>query len=356
MHGRPNPLARRRLLLAGAITFAGFRAAQGATIVARLAASPDAMGLADYPYWVARQLRYFGDLEATFDPGMTEAVRQVDAGHADIAATSPGRFAMGLEQGMRLVSVFQVGAADPLGLAFRKGEAVAGLKAMGGKTLLLDAAARAPFCDVLFAQAGLEAGAVSYVEGGPAWGQALAQGKGDAALAWDGVRAQWAAQGLAFDTLRGASHLPGRCLVVRAKDFAEPASRKLLQTYFRGWAMGLAFAERNPRAAAHAVWQQNAALAAALPPPVAVAALMQIAAGYRAQPWGTHDPDAWALQFRTMRQVGQTGVTFGATSVTNDLIAAANDFSVGQVDSDADRYELPPDFAQVDLDALRPTL
>ena len=47
-------------------------------------------------------------------------------------------------------------------------------------------------------------GEVKYVEAGwPAWGTAVAQGQGDAALSWEGLRAQWRGQGLDFDYLLG---------------------------------------------------------------------------------------------------------------------------------------------------------
>ena len=43
-----------------------------------------------------------------------------------------------------------------------------------------------------------------YVDGGwPAWGTVLKQGNGDAALSWEGWRAQWKGQGLDFDYFLG---------------------------------------------------------------------------------------------------------------------------------------------------------
>ena len=59
--------------------------------------------------------------------------------------------------------------------------------------------------DPMFAQAGIDPASIQYAEAGNSWGQVLAQGKGDAALSWEGLRAQWKGQGLDFDYLLGRS-------------------------------------------------------------------------------------------------------------------------------------------------------
>jgi len=364
---RPLPVARRRVVGAGGLGLALLAVARPARAAAavRLVSPPGRLqALQDYPYWVAKTLGYFGDLETTLDPGPPEATagtKPVDRGRADLGVATPGLLALGLQQGMRLVSVWQAQALDPLALAFRKGEAPAGLKAMGGKTVLLDSAARVPLCDALFAQAGLQPDTVTYVAAGSGWARQLAQGKGDAALGWDGLRALWAAQGLGFDYLPGrvVSRLPGACLVARARDAADPAARPVLARYLRGWAMALAFADRNPRAAAAIAVHAVPAAGALVQPAPATAAVLQLGAAARGdmakrQGWGWHDPDAWALLLRTSQDLGQISAPIPpARAMTNDFVADANAFDAGQVNADADRYTLPPAFAQVDLDALR---
>lgn len=364
---RPLPFPRRRLLVATAAGVAALAlprpGAAAGKDVRLVSPRAGAEALADHPYWVAQKLGYFGDIAAPLDAGAgdpTGGARLTDRGRADIGSPMPVLFAMALEQGMRLVSVWQLGATDPLALAFRAGEAAASVKGLSGKTLLLDSAARQPLCEAWFAQAGLDPGSVTYQEAGPGWGQALAQGKGDAALAWDGLRAQWKAAGLAFDYLpgRAVSRFPGLALVARAADLADPALHDLYGRYLRGWAMGCAFADLNPRAAAHIASAQATGLA----PPVATAALMQIAAGYKGdwdkrKGWGWHDTDQWGALFAACRQAGQISLPIDpATSVSNDLVAASNDFVAAQVKSDADRYVLPPEFAQVDVEAIRASL
>ena len=41
---------------------------------------------------------------------------------------------------------------------------------------------------------------IKYIEAGwPQWGTVLANGEGDAALAWEGLRADWEGKGLKFE-------------------------------------------------------------------------------------------------------------------------------------------------------------
>ena len=43
--------------------------------------------------------------------------------------------------------------------------------------------------------AGVDITKVKYVEAGASWGPSVLQGKGDTALSWEGLRAQWKGQG-----------------------------------------------------------------------------------------------------------------------------------------------------------------
>jgi len=71
--------------------------------------------LDDYPYWVAKKFGYFGDVETVIEPGPLEAtacVKLVDQNQSDMGFPSPGVFSLGLAQGMKLVSAWEMGAYD----------------------------------------------------------------------------------------------------------------------------------------------------------------------------------------------------------------------------------------------------
>ena len=320
--------------------------------------------LDDYPYWVAKRYGYFGDIETTLEPGPIEAtatVKLVDQGQADMGFPSPGVFSLGLEQGIPLVSVWHMAAFDVFDFAFRQGEKPADVKEIEGKTILLGSAGWQAIVDPMLAQIGVAPDSVNYAEAGNLWGQALMQGQGDAALSWEGLRAQWKGQGLEFDYFLGRdfSKFPSNSFVIRRADYEDPAKKELYEAYLRAWAMGLEYGHLNPRAATHIVLEQFPALAATLQPPVATESMMELANVFRGdfasrEGWGHHDFARWKLFFDTIHEIGQISKPIAPEDVlTNDYVAPANDFDRARVKADAEGYELPEEFQAIDVEAIR---
>ncbi|MFX8887376.1 ABC transporter substrate-binding protein, partial [Acinetobacter baumannii] len=80
----------------------------------------------DYPYWVAKEKGYFGDLgvDTTIEPGPsdgTAVVKFLAVKQADIGFPSPGVLSFAVNAGMDLVSVYGSGFLDLVNVAFRKG-------------------------------------------------------------------------------------------------------------------------------------------------------------------------------------------------------------------------------------------
>jgi NitT/TauT family transport system substrate-binding protein len=320
--------------------------------------------LDDYPYWVAKKYDYFGDIETTLEPGPMEAtatIKLVDQDQADMGFPSPGVFSLGLEQGIPLTSVWHMGAYDVFDFAFRQGEKPADVKAIEGKTILLGSAGWQAIVDPMLAQIGVSPDSVSYAEAGNLWGQALMQGQGDAALSWEGLRAQWKGQGLTFDYFLGRdfSRFPANSFVIRRADFEDPSKKELYEAYLRAWAMGLEYGHQNPRAATHIVLEQFPALASTLKPPVAVESMMELANVFRGdwatrEGWGWHNFDQWRLFFDTIHEIGQISNPIAPEDVlTNDFVAPANEFDQAKVKADAESYELPAEFDAIDVEAIR---
>jgi len=112
--------------------------------------------LDDYPYWVAKKFGYFGDVETVIEPGPLEAtacVKLVDQNQSDMGFPSPGVFSLGLAQGMKLVSAWEMGAYDVFDFAFRKGEAPKSLDGLKGKTIAISSPSAFPD---LFARGALD--------------------------------------------------------------------------------------------------------------------------------------------------------------------------------------------------------
>lgn len=361
-------IGRRRLLTitAAGVTTATFgallgtRRAQAAGKVRWVSPRGTVEVLDDYPYWVAKKFGYFGDIETTLEPGPSDAtatVKLVDQNQADMGYPSPGVFSLGLAQGMPLVSVFHMGGADVFDFAFRKGEKPDSLRALEGKTVVLGSAGWQSICDPMLKAAGVDITKIKYVEGGwPAWGTVLKGGKGDAALAWEGLRAQWMGQGLDFDYILGRnfSKLPANSFVIRRADFDDAAKKELYAKYLQGWAAGLEYGKQNPRAATQIVMEHFPGLGSQMKPDIAVESMMQLANVYggrmdERKKWGFHLMESWKQFFDVGRQIGQITADFKLEDVVkNDLIDTANSFDAAKVKSDADGSKLSADYNAVD--------
>ena len=321
--------------------------------------------LDDYPYWAAKKMGYFGDINTDMQPGPsdgTATVKFVDVGQADMGFPSPGVFSFAIENGMKLVSVFHMGARDTFSIAFRKGEGTKNLKHLEGKTMLLGSAAWQAIADPMLAAQGVDITKVNYVEAGwPTWGTALASGQGDCALSWEGLRAEWIATGLEFDYWLGVqnSKLPANTFVVRAADLEDPDRKAFLEQYLRGWAMGLEFGYQNPRAAVEAVFEQFPAFANNTGPELGTTSILQQINVFRGdmdkrEGWGWHDMSSWQAFFDQIHKIGQIKQPVKAEDVcTNGLIKAANDFDHAKVKADADAYQLSEPFAKLDVENIK---
>lgn len=323
--------------------------------------------LDDYGFWVGKKMGYFGDLDVDMQPGPsdgTATVKFVDVGQADMGFPSPGVFSFGLREGMDLKSVFHMGARDTFSLAFRKGEGTSDIKDIEGKTILLGSAAWQPIVDPMLAAQGVDISTITYVEAGwPTWGTALAGGQGDAALAWEGLRAEWIATGLEFEYWLGVqnSPLPANTFVVRGSDLDDPDRVAFLGQYLRGWAMGMEFAEHNPMAAVQIVFDQFPTLASNIGPQLGGMSIIQQMNVFRGdwakrEGWGWHDMASWQEFFDLSASIGQTGAMKATDVCTNDIIPAANDFDFAKVKADAMGTALSDEMAAVDVDAIRATM
>jgi NitT/TauT family transport system substrate-binding protein len=222
--------------------------------------------LDDYPYWVARRFGYFGDLETTLEPGPMRAdatVQLVEQLQADMGYPAPALLARSLEAGSPLVSVWQMGAYDSFGFAFRAGTKPPTPQGLAGRRILLGSLAWQPVADLELAQLGLAPGSVTYVEAGARWGEA-----------WPAARATPPCAGRASapsGRARAWPRLPhpARVLppalgsfVIRRAELSDPSRFLVLDRYLRAWAMGLQFGHLNPAAAAQVVLEQFPALPA----------------------------------------------------------------------------------------------
>jgi NitT/TauT family transport system substrate-binding protein len=313
--------------------------------------------LDDYPYWVAQKLGYFGDIQAEIEPGPPSGQgKLVDADQSDMSYSSPGVFSFDLEAEVPLVSVFQMGAYDVFDFAFPKGAGITDLKQLEGKKVLIGDASWQGICDPEFAQVGADPSKIEYLVAGLSWQENLKAGQADAALSWEGLRAQWKSLGYEFDYLLGMdfSKFPANSFQIRKADFEDANLADTYTRYLRGWAMGLEFGHLNPRAASQITMEARPQVKEAFSElAVAVESMMQLANVYRGdfanrQGWGWADMSAWQLFFDTIKSIGQVTKDIKAEDVIkNDYVAGANDFDHEQVKADAAGFQLSAEFAAI---------
>src|SRR5262249_56150242 len=98
-----------------------------------------------------------GEMQTALERGPIEAtatVKLVDQEQSDMGYPSPGVFSLALEQGIPLVSAWEMGAYDVFDIALPKGSPVKSLADLQGKTVALGSAGWQAICDPMFAQAG----------------------------------------------------------------------------------------------------------------------------------------------------------------------------------------------------------
>jgi len=318
--------------------------------------------LDDYAFWVAREMGYFGDMEVELLPAILEATsssKAVAEGQADMSFVSPGVFSLGVEAGIDLVSVWHQVAQDTFNFAVPKGSGWDEVAKLEGKTIALGDAGWSAITDPMFAQAGVDLGSINYAAAGAAWPQAVAQEQADAALCWEGLRAQWSAQGLEYDYILGKdwSKFPANSFQIRREDFEDESLTELYTNYLRGWAMGLEFGYLNPRAATQITMNapeiSDALNATFEDKAVAVESMWQNAEIFRGdfasrEGWGWHDMASWQLFLDTIKEIGQLTKDISAEEIVkNDYVAGANDFDKEKVRADAEAFELSPEYEEV---------
>lgn len=316
----------------------------------------------DYPLWVAKKLGYFDQLGVDVDlqPGPlggANVVSLLTEGKADVTFPSPGVLAASIDAGIPVVMGYEMFGGQVFDFAVPADSTIASVKDLEGKTIALGSTGWIPIVDPILAEAGVDPKSVKYVEAGQQWGQTVDQKKADAALAWEGLRAQWQGIGLKLKYLIGTefSKDPSNGYAVRAADLNDPAKKAALTCFFRGVSMGLEFGRVNPQAAAQITYEQFPALKDQMKPDLALESMRQLAIGYNqfnkaGKGYGYSDLANWQSYFDRLSKLGQTKKQIKADeAITNGYIEGANNFDHAKVAADAKAYAVSDDWKNVQL-------
>ena len=237
--------------------------------------------------------------------------------------------------------------------AVPKGSAIKSIKDLAGKKISVMSEGWSVIIEPMLLEAGVDPKSVTYQVAGPQWGQALAQGQADAALAWRGLGPQWKAQGMDFDYLVGKqlSKHPANGYVINRNDLKDPKKVDKWNRFFKCVAMGIEFVKQNPRAAAQITYEKFPALKEQMKPQLAFDSMWELDCNY----WmgedlgkgiGYSDIANWDSYIDALYKLGQIKTRPKTEDiVTNQFVDAANKFDKARVTKDAQNYKLNADWS-----------
>ncbi|MBL8580742.1 MAG: ABC transporter substrate-binding protein [Rhizobiaceae bacterium] len=315
----------------------------------------------DYPLWVALDRGYFKDLglEVELQPGVSGGpthLALLTGGQADSGYPSPAIMAAAIDAGIKVQMGFGMAAGQVFDFAVREDSDIKTVKDLAGKTVALWDVSGSNIVAPILSEQGVDPASINYVGSGQ-WGQLVGQGQADAALAWEGLRAQWNAIGLPLRYLIGSefSNDPSNGYVIRASDAADPAKVQVMTCFFRGVAMGLEFGRLNPQAAAQITYNQFAAVREQMKPDLALESMRQLMYLYnitysKGQGYGYSDAANWQSYLERLFKLGQTTRQITTDeAITNAYVENANAFDAAKVAADAKAFELAPEWKDVAL-------
>jgi NitT/TauT family transport system substrate-binding protein len=317
----------------------------------------------DFDLWVPIKMGYFKKLgiNAKLIAGpigdALACTKFVAQGQADMGYPSPGVLTASIDSGIAVKSVWDMISGQVFDFALPTDSTIASVKDLSGKKIALGSAGWSTIVDPILVEAGVDPKSVTYVNAGNQWAQSTESGQADAGLAWEGLRAQWAGQGLKLKYLIGTqfSKQPSNVYSVRASDLKDPKKVNLYTRFLQGVVMGLEFAKANPRAAAQITYTSLPNLAKSLQPQAAYDSFLELAEAYgtshaQGLGWGSNPATGWTGYLKVVHDLGQTKKLLATSDViTNSLAVKANKLAAKQTAiKDAKAFKLNSTWQQVD--------
>lgn len=323
----------------------------------------------DYELWVAANQGFFRhhNLQVQLIPGpISDALattKFVGQHKADMGYPSPGVLTSSIDGGIPVIGAFEMMDGQTFDFALPLNSPITSPKQLAGKTISLGSAGWSVIVDPILVEIGVNPKSVKYVNAGAQWSEVVAQGKVDAGLSWEGLRAQLLGQGLKLKFLVGTtfSKFPSNSYAIRKADLASAQMRSVYLRFFRAMVEGFEFTRANPRAAAQITYDARPALAKTLSPQLALDSMVQLGSLYglshrRGHGWGWHDPAGWRSYLQTIHKLGQTKSLLTPSQVfTNQFVGPANSGArIGLAHRQAHNFKLNSQFGHTKVPANEP--
>lgn len=315
----------------------------------------------DYWFSVAEKMGYFEEygVDPIIEAGPTDATASskfVAEGQADITFPSPGVIAASLDAGIPIIGIHNNAGGQIFHFAVPKDSDIKSISDLEGKSIGVADAGWSTIVDPMLVEAGVDLDSVEYVVAGDQYGQMTAMGHVDAGLGWNGMIAQWAAQGIDVDWVYGdeESLFPSNAFVVHKDDLDDPNKVDKWVRFLKAMNKALYFTTENPLAAAQLTYESLPDYAATVEPQQAVYSLLEAQESYtyniqNGMDWGYFNPEGWQSFVDTLVSVEQLSSPLEMDDVfTNDLVEQAKDFDEDGAKADAADFDLSEDFAGLD--------
>ncbi len=316
----------------------------------------------DWNLWVPIEMGYFKDLgiEVDMQPGPNDALasaKLVGERQADVGYPSPGVLLAAIDAGVPVVLGWEMMMGQVFDYVTCKGSGINSIQDLKGKKIAIGMEGWSVISDPILVEAGIDPSEVTYVAAGSQVGQMVALCEVDAGLTWRGLVAQWRAQGLEFDLLRGTdfSNQPSNGYCIHKDDLTDDKRKDIITRFMKGNAMGFEFGRYNPQAAAQIVYKRFSSLQEQMTPQLAFDSWAELAEGYfqscrEGHPYGYASPEGWQNYIDTVYNLGQIKTDYKAEDViTNYFVDAAADFDAAKAKKDAEAYKLDPEFQSLTL-------
>ncbi len=323
----------------------------------------------DYELWVAIKQGFFAKhrLQVELIAGPISdalATTKFVAQHkADMGYPSPGVLTASIDGGIPVISAWEMMNGQVFDFSLPPNSTITSPKQLAGKTIALGSAGWSVIVDPMLVEIGVDPKSVKYVNAGAQWSTAVAQGKVDAGLAWEGLRAQLLGQGIKLKFLIGQkfSKFPSNSYAIRKADLSNAQLRDVYTRFFRAMVEGFEFTRANPRAAAQITYDTRPALAKTLSPQLALDSMVQLASLYglsrrHGQGYGFHNTASWRSYLHVIFKLGQTKRLLTPAEVfTNQFVKPANSGArVALAHKQARAFKLNAQFAHTKIPPNEP--
>jgi len=323
----------------------------------------------DYELWIAIKQGFFArhNLQVELIAGPISdalATTKFVAQHkADMGYPSPGVLTASIDGGIPVIAAWEMMDGQTFDFSLPPNSTITSPKQLAGKTIALGSAGWSVIVDPMLVEVGVDPKSVKYVNAGAQWSEAVAQGKVDAGLSWEGLRAQLLGQGLKLKFLIGTkfSRFPSNSYAIRKADLSNAQMRDVYTRFFRGMVEGFEFMRFNPRAAAQITYDARPALAKTLSAQLALDSMVQLGSLYHlsrreGHGYGWHNPASWRSYLHVIYKLGQTKrLLTPAEVLTNQFVQPANSGAhIALARKQARAFKLNAQFAKTKVPANEP--